>query len=100
MCSTYDINIMNCIIPPLNLFYTLCYPSDKTYLFISGIIRIILIILIYLCTYKNEQLTKLFINKILLSYLILNIILQIFIILKKQKYQTEEHSILTNNDLL
>jgi hypothetical protein len=81
-CKKYNYKIMDFLIPPLISFYKLCTSNDKTYLFIIGAVRC-MIIGFLIKTYHDVFVTEDKIFQILVIYGIINMLLLVLTMLKK-----------------
>jgi len=87
-CSNYKFQLYNLIIPNLSDFREYCISHDKTYAFIYGFIRIIIMFYLYYST--NYQQLKI-ISNMFFWYFIFNTFILLFIIYRKTKFNKESN---------
>lgn len=89
LCTNYKFKLKHAILPPLHIFYKLCQIRDKTVLFLSTILRMVVYYLIYILItqYNLFNIGKTVSNKTLIIItnivLILSIISLLLVIIKQ-----------------
>ena len=89
MCYTYDFKIWHLIIPPLDTIFYLCKSYDKTYMFLTAVIRTFIILMItklYYDFFNDDEHKINYKNNIglqvLYALIILNLVILIYIMFK------------------
>ena len=95
MCSRYNSETVDFIIPTQIIFSTLCESYDKTNLFLVGIIRIFLFMTIYTYIFSYDisptSYFKYF-KFIFMGYISINVFVLLYVMSKKQKYKKDDNS--------
>lgn len=90
MCSQYSSGeIIDYIVPTQIISDTLCQSTDKTNMFLVGVLRIIIFLSIhkYVFSHNNTLISDIIWLKIMsVIYILINIYVLFYIISKKQKY--------------
>lgn len=87
-CSNYEFYLYNLVIPNLSNFREYCISYDKTYAFIYGLSRVLIIY--YLFTITNYPQIKL-VSNIFFWYFIFNLLLLLFVIYRKTKFNKDSN---------
>jgi len=92
MCSTYNSNIWELLIPSSLYLKDLCISYDKTSLFIVTFVRIIIYWVLYriLIEYLQNTIAMPTISLIMLIIIGLNMISLSIVLIKKPKYEKDE----------
>ena len=94
MCTQYNNQLIDFIIPTQDIFNTVCESYDKTNMFLVGGLRIIILITIYTYIFSHKSLKsyskypKIF----FMMYILTNVLILLYIISKKQKYEKYDYS--------
>lgn len=93
-CDTFNFSFLDLLRPSALTFQELCVSYDKTHLFIIALIRVIFLALVtklFYDTIKDSNKYYLeIIHNMLSIYLIVNILILLYIITKKQTYPKKD----------
>lgn len=95
MCSRYNNKAVDFILPTQIIFSTLCESYDKTNIFLVGILRTIIFIIIYMYVFSSNELEESYTKIpriIFMGYIMINMLILLYIISKKQKYSKYDNS--------
>jgi hypothetical protein len=90
-CVNYSFRIMDIFYPPPEIFQYLCTSNDKTYLFLSSVMRCLIYFLILQVFYENFDVTdknKIYlyiISIILIIFCIINVAILLYVMIKPIK---------------
>lgn len=86
-CNYYNYQYVDLLMPPIDIFNTLCSSNDKTYLFILSFFRVLLLTFITKFFYDitKAQGLSIIVISLLIIYIIINVIILFVIIFKKNK---------------
>jgi len=89
MCTKYNFNFWHSYVIPLATFEPLCESTDKTYLFLSSVLRTFIYYFIYWSFEARLNLSKEYpeLYWIFLGLVIINIIILLYVTVKVTRYE-------------
>ena len=93
-CNTYNYKLWHYVFPPLDIFRTICLSDDKTRLFLSSLVRLLISGTLFYQFWTREYDKEL--KYAFLGYFLINLLLIIIVYMKVQRVPKDQtHKYLT-----